>query len=54
MLIFSQVADRASGEFARVQDLARRLALNLGVDVAKNREAVVNIHRYCYVFFKIL
>ena len=47
MLILSQVADRASGEFARVQDLARRLALNLGVDVAKNREAVVNIHRYC-------
>merc|ERR1711922_71340 len=41
-----QVADRASGEFARVQDLARRLALNLGVDVAKNREAVIKIHRH--------
>ena len=54
MLIFSKVADRASGEFARVQDLARRLALNLGVDVAKNREAVINIHRYYEEFFKIL
>ena len=37
--------DRASGEFARAQVLARKMALNLGVDGAKNREAVVNIHR---------
>ena len=37
--------DRASGEFARVQSLARKMALNLGIDGAKNREAVVNIHR---------
>ena len=37
--------DRASGEFARVQSLARKMALNLGIDAAKNREAVVNIHR---------
>ena len=48
------MADRASGEFARVQDLARRLALNLGVDVAKNRDAVINIHRYFKEFSKIL
>ena len=40
-----QVKDRANGEFARVQGLARKMALNLGVDGAKNREAVVNIHR---------
>ena len=40
-----QVMDRASGEFARAQVLARKMALNLGIDGAKNREAVVNIHR---------
>ena len=40
-----QVMDRARGDFARVQGLARKMALNLGVDGAKNREAVVNIHR---------
>jgi len=38
--------DRASGEFVRVQSLARKMALNLGIDGAKNREAVVNIHRW--------
>jgi len=41
-----RVKDRANGEFARVQGLARKMALNLGVDGAKNREAVVNIHRW--------
>jgi len=41
-----QVMDRASGEFARVQSLSRKMALNLGIDGAKNREAVVNIHRW--------
>ena len=40
-----QVMDRASGEFARAQVLARKMALNLGIDGAKNRVAVVNIHR---------
>ena len=40
-----QVMDRASGEFAMAQVLARKMALNLGIDGAKNREAVVNIHR---------
>ena len=40
-----QVMDRANGDFAMVQGLARKMALNLGVDGAKNREAVVNIHR---------
>ena len=43
--LYVQVMDRASGEFARVQSLSRKMALNLGVDGAKNREAVVNIHR---------
>merc|ERR1719239_1387854 len=41
-----KVKDRANGEFARVQGLARKMALNLGIDGAKNREAVVNIHRW--------
>ena len=40
-----KVMDRASGEFSRVQALARKLALNLGVDGAKNKEALVTIHR---------
>ena len=40
-----KVVDRASGEFSRVQALARKLALNLGVDGAKNKEALVTIHR---------
>ena len=44
---FVQVLDRVSGEFARVRSLARirKMALNLGIGGAKNREAVVNIHR---------
>ena len=40
-----KVVDRASGEFSRVQALARKLALNLGVDGAKYKEALVTIHR---------
>ena len=44
---FVQVLDRVSGEFAIVRSLARirKMALNLGIGGAKNREAVVNIHR---------
>ena len=40
-----KVVDRASGEYSRVQALARNLALNLGVQGAKNKEALVTIHR---------
>ena len=49
-----QVMDRASGEFARAQVLARKMALNLGIDGAKNREAVVNIHRSSQIKCKSL
>ena len=42
---FVQVLDRVSGEFARVRSLARIRKMALGIGGAKNREAVVNIHR---------
>ena len=39
------VVDRADREFAGLRELARRLALCLGVEVRRNREAVEGLHR---------
>ena len=39
------VVDRATREFAALRELARRLALGLGVEVRRNREAVAGLHR---------
>ena len=41
--LLNQVKDRANGEFARVQGLARKMALNLGVDGAKLNSTMNNM-----------